>query len=579
MKKIAITTGDPAGCGPQIVSDTLRFLNPSKDHIYVVYGRLYHFDDGNRIIKIDSEVQAKKGGTIYYIKIDSNNIKPGKPNKLSGKYALEILKRVVKNYKYFDAVVNAPISKKYIRMNQEGFIGHTEFFEKINKTSPVVMSFWSKKFCLALLTTHKNLSEVESTLTEEEVIKKITIIYQNSEVLVSNPKIALLCINPHCGEDGAFGKIDLNFKNIVKRLNLKGIPIYGPFSADTFFTNKIKDFNLIISGYHDQGLIPFKTLNQPLGVNVTLGLPFLRVSVDHGTAFDKTKDFSADSSSFENALCFTENRLGKKGVKKTHYNSFAKVYDEYMSHVNYSKWENIIFHIFKRKNQLEGIPRTKFTKESLKRLEHPIYILELACGTGNLTQKIVQRGFYVDAVDNSVEMLKMASKKRPMGNLYNREILFPFKPQKYSMVLLIFDSINYLTKTSLISKLFENIYTTLKNGGLFIFDISTKKNCKENFNMFLDIYDGKDIFLAYSSRLRNMMQKTEIDIFEKKECFYSKSKELHLQRIYTSQQIIKIIKKSRFSKYWIFSNFSEMTDIKNIDTKKNRLFFALRKDK
>ena len=305
MAKIAITLGDPTGIGPEIVLKVLKKY--SFDHTIILYGA---FPENIRIPKFSVIHEAKeiegvdKG--VYWVpyKQDSSFVS-GKPSRESGIAAYNAIKTAGEHALdgFIDAIITAPISKHYIQLTHSNFIGHTEFFARQAQCSEVVMSFFSDKLNVALLTTHCALYEVSSNLTIENVVKKIHIINNSLKKFfhITKPKLAILGLNPHAGENGAFGKEEVEIlQPATVILQNEGVEIDGPFPADTFFAGDYHKYDLIISPYHDQGLIPFKMLSFDAGVNVTLGLPYIRTSVDHGTAFDIAgKGMASQRSLFE----------------------------------------------------------------------------------------------------------------------------------------------------------------------------------------------------------------------------------------------------------------------------------------
>ncbi|MBN1327126.1 MAG: 4-hydroxythreonine-4-phosphate dehydrogenase PdxA, partial [Candidatus Cloacimonetes bacterium] len=397
MKKIAITTGDPAGIGIELTSRIVRFFLLPKRLIIIVYGSIDQYPDGNMVRQITSPAEAISPGIIYWIKIEDPRIKPGKPSSLSGKIALEILSRCAAdlNSGKLDGVVTCPVSKEFIRQTKNDFIGHTEFFADTANNPEVVMSFWSDKFILALLTTHLAICDLHQILTPELIESRIRLIFAEiSKLRPGQHRFACLGVNPHAGEQGAFGAEDEMIGEILKKLAREDINIDGPFPADTFFAYHAGEYDVVISAYHDQGLIPFKMLNRDEGVNVTLGLPFIRTSVDHGTAFDLAGTGKASDKSLLKALNLAMEMVGVKSPKTPVYDNFAPFYDHYMAHVNYQSWIKIILQHYNK----------RFKKT-------PAEILELACGTCNISCLLVKKGMSVDAWDNSSEMLKIASRK------------------------------------------------------------------------------------------------------------------------------------------------------------------------
>ncbi len=569
MIKIAITTGDPAGIGYEIASKALRFIELKKNIIYIVYGKMQIYNNDSHICIIDNIDLAVSSDKIYWIKIDENSIKPGKPTKKSGEIAYEILERCAAdlNSKKLDAVVTCPISKEAIHHSHPEFIGHTEFFAKRSKTKEVIMSFWGPHFNLALLTTHMAIADIPGLLTKAFLETRFQLIYQEVCKLLKKPKIAMLAINPHAGENGAFGKEDILVKSVLDELSNKKIMIDGPFPADTFFSRKASQYDLIISAFHDQGLIPFKMLSADEGVNVTLGLPFIRTSVDHGTAFDIAGKGIASEKSLMHAINFSEKLLfPSQNTREKNYSVFAEYYDDYMSHVRYEKWVKFILDQYNKSHK-----------------GNPSRILELACGTANVSSLLVKKGLNVDASDNSEEMLKVATMKPFCPNLSGKEMTAELPVDCYDLVLLLFDSINYLQKKSEIDILLSNVHNSLKKGGLFIFDVTTSKNCEQNFDGFLNIEDNRDSYFIHQSEFESTsnIQTTNLTFFIKKGFLFSRFDEVHVQKIYKVEELIDFIEKTRFLLKGIYSidyDYNLLNkDIKTLDTNFTRLFFILEK--
>ena len=570
MKKIAISTGDPAGIGPEITAKALRFYPLLSDCIYVVYGLFSPFTNGNEVEKIDNIDDAKNPNKIYWIKIGNSQIEIGKPSQESGKNAFEILERISKDLqqKKLDAVVTNPISKYAIQISHPEFIGHTEYFSRKFKAKNVIMSFWGRHFNLALLTTHLPISEVSQKIKRKYLLEKLQLIYHESKRLLNTPKMAILGVNPHAGENGAFGKEDEELKRTLGKLKDENIYIDGPFPADTFFSQKAEKYNLIISAYHDQGLIPFKMIHRNEGVNITLGLPFVRTSVDHGTAFDIVGKNIASEKSLETAIRFAEKLLGLRAENNAEiYGKFAPYYDEYMEHVDYQKWVNFVkMQVFNISGKL------------------PEKTLELACGTANISTILTKNGWNVDASDISTEMLKIASEKNFSPHLFWKDMLFPIPANKYELILLLFDSINYLTDKKSVEKLFANVTTGLKNKGIFIFDISTVKNCRDNFNGFVDLLDNEQEYLINQGEFNEelSLQETKLTFFSKKGFLYDRYDELHRQKIFKTKEILELIEKSDLKLLGIYSADKPQNLLENLDNSidelYSRLFFVLRKN-
>lgn len=238
---------------------------------------------------------------------DFVDIKPGTPTEVSGQKAFESLQAATEALKSgaVDVLLTAPISKDNIQSENFNFPGHTEYLEsKIDGES--LMILMSEDLKMGLVTGHIPLAEVPNTLTEELIRKKVDILYQSllKDFKIARPKIAVLGLNPHCGDNGVIGKEDDTLiKPILEAYQEEGKLIYGPYAADGFFGNKsYENFDGVISMYHDQGLVGFKAVSFGKGVNFTAGLNKVRVSPDHGTAFDLAGKGKANISSFKEAL-------------------------------------------------------------------------------------------------------------------------------------------------------------------------------------------------------------------------------------------------------------------------------------
>jgi len=573
MYRVGITTGDPAGIGSEVLGSALRFRRLDSSIAYIIYGRKPDYTSGNKIELITTAEDAILGGKIYWIDIDNKSVKLGEPSAESGKIALKILGQVADDLAggLLDAVVTGPVSKKHIRLTEKGFIGHTEFFAEKFNAEDVVMSFWGPVFNLSLLTTHLPIACVPPLLTREFIKKKLRIIISETYKFIENPRFAFLGINPHAGEESAFGEEEVTIRNVVEELQAEGVNIEGPFSADSFFCRSLSRYDMVISAAHDQGLIPFKLLSEDKGVNVTLGLPFYRASVDHGTAFDIAgKDIAKDSSAAQ-AITFVEKSLtGRHNDNSQIYNRFAYIYDDYMSHVDYEEWVEFILSTYR------GIAQ-----------KAPDRIIELACGTANVSTLLMEKGYFVDACDFSADMLKVASRKKHTPNLFLRSLTEDFGEENYDLLLLLFDSINYLTKEGDISLLLSNVAKALRENGIFVFDISTIFNTEENFDGYVNIEDKENIFITQESDFsrRKRIQQNKVTIYEKDGCFHRRYQEVHKQMIYRTSEIISLISASGLTLKGIHAIgdsrnlFYSFKPLSRLDDLFSRLFFVVQKDK
>ena len=204
-----------------------------------------------------------------------------------------------------DVLVTSPINKNLSYSKDFKFSGHTDYLKYFFKTDPVMLMI-SEKMRVGLLTEHIPLKEVSKELSISKVINKVNVLVEclKKDLDVKSPKIGMLAVNPHIGDNGVIGSEDQKILiPAISKINFEKKVVFGPFSADTFFSNdNYTNYDAIIAVYHDQGLIPFKTLSFGKGVNYSAGLPIIRTSPDHGTAFDIAGKGIADPSSFFQAL-------------------------------------------------------------------------------------------------------------------------------------------------------------------------------------------------------------------------------------------------------------------------------------
>lgn len=230
-------------------------------------------------------------------------ITPGQLNDTGGGYAIRSLRAAVEALKqnHIQGLVTAPIHKKNIQSAEFTFTGHTPFLKNFFAVQDVAMMLCSGDFRVALVTEHIPVKEIAQHITREAILSKLNIIHQSlvKDFNIEKPKIAVLGLNPHAGDEGLIGKEEEDIiKPAIKEAKHSMI-VTGPYSADAFFARGYHErFDAVLAMYHDQGLIPFKTLATGDGVNFTAGLPVVRTSPDHGTAFDIAGKNKADASSF-----------------------------------------------------------------------------------------------------------------------------------------------------------------------------------------------------------------------------------------------------------------------------------------
>jgi 4-hydroxythreonine-4-phosphate dehydrogenase len=270
-------------------------------------------------------------------------INPGQLGDVAGKYAVLSLQTAVAalKQKQIDGLVTAPIHKKNIQSSDFNHPGHTPYLKAMFGVNDVAMMLCAGNFRVALLTEHIPVSEVSKHITREAILSKLNIVHQSlqKDFGIDKPRIAVLGLNPHAGDEGLIGNEEENIiKPAIREAKNNNMLVIGPYSADAFFARRsFERFDAVLAMYHDQGLIPFKALAIGEGVNFTAGLPAVRTSPDHGVAFDIAGKDKADTSSFVTAVfeCidiinrrreFEENR--KNPLKKMTPSMLANAVDE-----------------------------------------------------------------------------------------------------------------------------------------------------------------------------------------------------------------------------------------------------------
>ncbi|OGC04679.1 4-hydroxythreonine-4-phosphate dehydrogenase PdxA [candidate division WOR-1 bacterium RIFOXYA12_FULL_43_27] len=291
---VAVTMGDPTGIGPEIC---VKALQNSKLHAFVIGSAALL---GPRVNKIKKVSEAKfVRGVINVMDISNPRWSPGRASMEYLEKAVELALK-----KEISAIATAPISKAAINKAGYRFAGHTEFFAKRTRTKNYAMMFVADPFWVVLATTHIPLNQVSKKITKERILNVIKLAHRARK----SARIAVAGLNPHAGEKGLLG--DEEKRKIIPAIAAArklGISVEGPFPADTLF-NAAKNgkYDLVVAMYHDQGLIPIKLLAFNKAVNVTIGLPIIRTSVDHGTGFDIAGKNMADPSSLIRAIKVAE---------------------------------------------------------------------------------------------------------------------------------------------------------------------------------------------------------------------------------------------------------------------------------
>jgi 4-hydroxythreonine-4-phosphate dehydrogenase len=270
--------------------------------------------------------------TIFNCWEEDVAITPGVLNETGGKYAVLSLQTAVAalKQKQIDGLVTAPIHKKNIQSAEFSFTGHTPYLKSIFGVNDVVMMLCAGDFRVALVTEHVPVAEVAQHITKEKILSKLQIIQQSlqKDFGIDKPRIAVLGLNPHAGDEGLIGNEEETIiKPAIREAKNNNILVVGPYSADAFFARRSFDrFDAVLAMYHDQGLIPFKALAIGEGVNYTAGLPGVRTSPDHGVAFDIAGKDKADTSSFITAVFECIDIINRRnGYADNHSNPLRKM--------------------------------------------------------------------------------------------------------------------------------------------------------------------------------------------------------------------------------------------------------------
>jgi len=315
--RIGITIGDLNGVGPEVIIKALidsRILSLMTPIIYGSSRAIAFYKKAMSLEEFNYHQVKAKGQFVHkHVNVvncweDTIEINPGKPSTETGKAAFKAIEQACNELKegLIDAIVTAPIDKKTIHSEAFPFKGHTEYITEFFGAKESLMLMCSETLKVGLVTDHVPLREVPALITKERVQSKILLLEQSlqKDFGISKPKIAVLGLNPHAGDGGLLGTEDEEIiRPAIIELKNKGKLVSGPFSADGFFgTDSSRKFNGVLAMYHDQGLIPFKTLNFETGVNFTAGLSVIRTSPDHGTGYAIAGKNLADETSMREAI-------------------------------------------------------------------------------------------------------------------------------------------------------------------------------------------------------------------------------------------------------------------------------------
>lgn len=318
MKKLAIAMGDPGGVGPEIIVKALYSARIQGYCRPIIIGDRCPVEDTITLLRLPVKLRIiqspeksrplRQGRTIELIDMGiTKKFKKGKPTAEGGRVSVNYIRKTVELAlgKHVDGIVTAPISKQAVHMAGFKWPGHTEMLAKMTHTKEYAMMFVGGPLKIILVTIHTAFRQVPSLISKDRIVMTLHLAKKACDMLgIKAPKIAVAGLNPHAGEAGLFG--DEEIKKITPAIQealREGVPVSGPFPPDVIFRKAYKgEVDLIVCMYHDQGLIPLKMIAFDKGVNMTVGLPFIRTSPDHGTAYDIAWKGIANPSSMIEAI-------------------------------------------------------------------------------------------------------------------------------------------------------------------------------------------------------------------------------------------------------------------------------------
>lgn len=315
MKKpIGITMGDPCGIGPEIIA---RLFAEGLPEQAVVIGDAKVMERAVRaldlplkvqpIASVDEALPDAKRIAVLNVSDLPDDLPIGQVDARAGRASYDYVVRAIDEALAgnIGAIVTAPINKEAMKMGGLNYPGHTEILAERSGTDKFAMMLANDELRVILVTIHVSLRHAIDLVTQDSVLRTIELAHRAGKAYgIASPRVAVAGLNPHAGENGMFGREDLDIiAPAIRRAQKLGINASGPWPGDTIFMRaRMGEFDIVVAQYHDQGLIPVKYLGIDNGVNVTIGLPFIRTSVDHGTAFDIAGQGTADHSSLRYAF-------------------------------------------------------------------------------------------------------------------------------------------------------------------------------------------------------------------------------------------------------------------------------------
>lgn len=342
--KLGISIGDVNGIGLEVILKTFTETKMLDYCTPIIYGHTkvasFHrkaLNMGDFMFNVINTPEAANPRKVNMINCWEEDVKItlGEANETGGKYAFLSLQKATDDLVSgaIDALVTAPINKNNIQSAEFTFPGHTEYLQERSESKDVLMFLISETLRVGVVTGHIPVLDVPKAISKEKIIKKIQLINESlkKDFWIEKPKIAILGLNPHASDNGLLGKEEAEIiAPAIQEAFDKGIICFGPYPADGFFGNgTYKKFDAVLAMYHDQGLIPFKTIAFDTGVNYTAGLKFVRTSPDHGTGYDIAGKNIADATSFMeavfSAIHIVKNRNEQESLLKNQLRSGGKI--------------------------------------------------------------------------------------------------------------------------------------------------------------------------------------------------------------------------------------------------------------
>lgn len=345
LVRVGISEGDTNGVGYELILKTFSDPTIFDFCLPIVFGHQKVANIHRKALEINNvsfhfihSPEEAVPGKLNFVNISDEEVMVefGTQSPEAGHAAFESLEQAISAYKTgdIDVLVTAPINKASIQSTNFRFVGHTEYLQnRLGAEEEPLMILCNDLMRVALVTTHLPISEVAFSITQERVEHKIRTLYESlkKDFYISAPRIAVLALNPHAGDNGVLGSEENDIiQPVIKSLSEEGMLCYGPYAADGFFGAALyKHFDGIVAMYHDQGLAAFKALSMDNGVNFTAGLPLVRTSPDHGTAYDIAGKGIAHPDSFRQAVYSAVDIFrNRKSYEESHANPLPKIYQE-----------------------------------------------------------------------------------------------------------------------------------------------------------------------------------------------------------------------------------------------------------